>query len=66
MEQRQIYEKEHEEMFKVLNIPPGENRNVTDILRKINVLVEQSESDKYAHAESVLDSYSWKADRSDL
>ena len=66
MEQRQIYEKEHEEMFKVLNIPPGGNRNVTDILRKINVLVEQSESDKYAHAESVLDSYSWKADRSDL
>jgi len=66
MEQRQIYEKEHEEMFKVLNIPSGGNRNFTDILRTINVLVEQSETDKYAHAESVLDSYSRKEDRSDL
>ena len=66
MEQRQIYEKEHEEMFKVLNIPPGGNRNFTDILRTINVLVEQSETDIYAHAESVLESYSRKEDRSDI
>ena len=66
MEQRQIYEKEHEEMFKVLNIPSGGNRNFTDILRTINVLVEQSETDIYAHAESVLDSYSRKEDRSDI
>ena len=66
MEQRQIYEKEHEEMFKVLNIPSGGNRNFTDILRTINVLVEQSETDIYAHAESVLESYSRKEDRSDL
>ena len=66
MEQRQIYEKEHEEMFKVLNIPPGGNRNFTDILRTISVLVEQSETDIYAHAESVLDSYSRKEDRSDI
>ena len=65
MEQRQIYEKEHEEMFKVLNIPPGGNRNFTDILRTINVLVEESETNIYAHAESVLDSYSRKVDRSD-
>ena len=66
MEQRQIYEKGHEEMFKVLNIPPGGNRNFTDILRTINVLVEQSETDIYAHAESVLESYSRKEDRSDI
>ena len=66
MEQRQIYEKEHEEMFKVLNIPSGGNRNFTDILRTINALVEQSETDVYAHAESVLDSYSRKEDRSDI
>ena len=63
MEQRQIYEKEHEEMFKVLNIPADGNRHFTDILRTINVLVEQIETDRYAHAESVLDSYSRKGDR---